>query len=90
MSTAQDAYFSICGVRLRGWVGCGAQGGYKGCVWRGGLEVCIHYMLCDLGCTWWRGDAVHLCSGAGGAEEHMRCEGHCARRIGLQGELARI
>lgn len=48
-----------------GWVACGAQGGCKGCVW-GGVEgeVCIHYMLCDLRCTWWEGGLV--CTYAGG------------------------
>lgn len=46
MSAAQDAWVSICGVRMGGWAGCGAQGGFRGCVW-GGVEgeVCIQCVV---------------------------------------------
>lgn len=68
MSAAQDAWVSISGVRLGGWAGCGAQGGYRVCVWGGVEGEEGAYIIC---CVIW---------GAHGGER-MVCI--CAGRLGV-------
>lgn len=73
---------AFVGFRMGDWAGCGAQGGYRGCV---GWRVRCTYIVCCVILGVYEGMVRTCAEGVGGrgAAEHMGYEDHCSRRIGL-------